>query len=172
MSSYQWLEQRRSKRQQHCFNRQSGSNTSSRHLERGTNDRGRMMERPTLSLESSFVVNATLLASGAIAGALEFITHLTVSHMKTPPAFHAFIDASVVSLMTIALVGVCIASVKARRRAMIEQIRIASDLNHHLRNALQVITQRHYLPEEKQGQAVLKSLDRIDEALKRLTEAH
>ena len=89
--------------------------------------------------------------------------------MKTAPAYHALIDAVVVAFMTIALVGVCIASVKARRQTVLDQIRTASELNHHLRNALQVITHSRYLPEEKQAQAVFESVDRIDGALKRLT---
>jgi hypothetical protein len=120
------------------------------------------------SFESPLLRNATLLASGAVAWTLEFITHMAVSRTKMPAAYDAFVDARVVALMTIALVGVWIRSAAARQRAMLQQIRIASDLNHHLRNALQVITQSRYLPEEKQAQAVLASIDRIEEALKQL----
>ncbi len=119
--------------------------------------------------DSRFIVNATLIACGLAAGALEFATHMAADHMNTPPAYHAFIDATVVALITMALVGVCIASAKARRHAVLDQIRIASELNHHLRNALQVITQSRYLPKEKQAQAVFSSIDRIDETLKKLT---
>lgn len=128
----------------------------------------RVPHRLMVSLESPLVMNLTLLASGAIAGTLEFITHLTVIRMKMPAAFDAFFDAAVVALMTIALVGVCIKYAAARHRVMLQKIRTASDLNHHLRNALQVITQSRYLPEEKQAQAVYASMDRIEEALRRL----
>jgi hypothetical protein len=128
----------------------------------------RVHHRLMVSLQSPLVMNLTLLASGAIAGTLEFITHLTVIRMKMPPAFDAFFDAGVVALMTIALVGVCIKYAAARQRVMLQKIRTASDLNHHLRNALQVITQSRYLPEEKQAQAVYASIDRIEEALRRL----
>jgi hypothetical protein len=119
--------------------------------------------------DSRFIVNATLIACGVIAGTLEFATHMAVDHMNTPPAYHALIDAAMVALITIALMGVCIASAKARRHAVLDQVRTASELNHHLRNALQVITQSRYLPEEKQAEAVFSSIDRIDETLKRLT---
>jgi hypothetical protein len=171
MSSFQWPEQSRvaPRNISHKSTTGLGRNPSKVSMGQPVSEKRAAVARLLPTFESSLVVNVTLLASGAIAGILEFITHIAVSHMKTPPAFHAFIDSSVVSLMTIALVGVCIASVKARRQAIAEQIRIASDLNHHLRNALQVIANSHYLPEEKQGQAVIASLDRIDEALKRLS---
>jgi len=119
--------------------------------------------------DSPWFANGFLLASGVIAGSLEFITHLAVGRMKVTAEYHAFIDAGVIALMTIALVGVCFASARARRQRTLERMRTASDLNHHVRNALQVITLSRYLPEEKQSQAVYTSIDRIDEALKRLS---
>ena len=128
----------------------------------------RLVERLVPSFESNFAVAVTLILSGAVAGAMEFITHLVVAHVHAPLAFHAFIDASVICLMTMALVGVAIASVRARRQAGIRQIRAVAELNHHLRNALQVISQSRYLPEDKQAQAVLDSTGRIDEVLRRM----
>lgn len=131
--------------------------------------RQRKLARLIDSFDSPWLVNGVLLASGVIAGFLEFFTHLAVGHMKVTAAYHAFIDAGVIALMTIAMVGVCFASARAKRQVMLEKIRTASELNHHLRNALQVITQSRYLPEEKQNEAVFTSIDRIDEALKRLS---
>ena len=43
-----------------------------------------------------------------------------------------------------------------------------AELNHHVRNALQVIRESHYLPEDRQAQAVMESVDRIDRTLKHL----
>jgi hypothetical protein len=128
----------------------------------------RLKESFVSSFDSSLAVAVTLLLSGAVAGSMEFITHLVVSRMHTPLEFHAFIDASVMCFMTMTLVGVAIASIRARRQAAVRQIRAVAELNHHLRNALQVIAQSRYLPEEKQSQAVLVSIGRIDEALRRL----
>ncbi len=128
-----------------------------------------ILRRIVPGFDSRLIVNATLIGCGIIAGSLEFATHLAVDRMNTPSAYHALIDATVVAFMTMALVSVCIASAKARRHAMLNQIRTASELNHHLRNALQVIANSRYLPEEKQAQAVFSSIDRIDETLKRLT---
>jgi hypothetical protein len=131
--------------------------------------RPRLIEKLVPSFDSTFVVLAALLLSGAIAAALEFMTHIAVSRMHTPLAYHAFIDASVITLMTIALVGVGITSARARRHTIILQIRTVEELNHHLRNALQVIALSRHLPEDKQAQAVFDSMDRIAQALRRIT---
>lgn len=128
----------------------------------------RLIERLVPSFDSRLSVAVTLILSGAVAGAMEFMTHLVVAHMHAPLAFHAFIDASVMCSMTMLLVGVAIASVRARKQAGIRQIRAVAELNHHLRNALQVISQSRYLPEDKQAQAVLDSTGRIDEVLRRM----
>lgn len=128
----------------------------------------RLVERLVPSFNSGFVIWAALVLSAGVAGSLEFMTHLAVARLHTPLAYHAFIDASVIALMSMALVGVCITSVRTRRKAVIQQIRAVEQLNHHLRNALQVIAQSRYLPEEKQAQAVFDSMDRIEEALRLL----
>ncbi len=173
MSSFRWLAEERAKRgklsQPSILNSSSGSSDISVAARLIDSNRG-VQHRLLASFESALVRNATLLASGAIAGGLEFITHVAIGRMNMPAVYDAFVDASLVALMTIALVGVCISSAGARQRAMLKQIRIASDLNHHLRNALQVITQSRYLPEEKQADAVFASIDRIEETLKRLDQ--
>jgi hypothetical protein len=163
MSSFQWPQPGRSQQPK------SASSGFPSHASQVPGPGPSKLDRFVPSFDSRLVINFTLLASGAIAGVLEFVTHLAVSRMNTPPAFHAFIDASVVSLMTIALVGVCIALARAKRQAIEEQIRTAADLNHHLRNALQVIANSTHLPEEKRAEALLASVDRIDDAIKRLT---
>jgi archaellum component FlaG (FlaF/FlaG flagellin family) len=162
MSSFQLPEPRRSKQQN-----SASSGFQSLVSKKPESSRSKL-DRFIPSFDSALIVNVTVLVSGAIAGVLEFVTHLAVSRMNTAPAYHAFIDASVVSLMTIALVGVCIASARAKRQAMQEQIQTAADLNHHLRNALQVIANSSHLPEEKRAEALLASVDRIDEAIGRL----
>jgi hypothetical protein len=129
--------------------------------------RGRFAEMFVPSFDSTLVIVITILVSGVIAGSLEFMTHLAVAHMQTPLASHALLDASVIALMTMALVAAGIATVRAKRLAVIRQLRTVEELNHHLRNALQVIAQNHYLPEDKRAQAMFDSMDRIDDVLRR-----
>lgn len=120
-------------------------------------------------VDSPWLVNVFSIAIGVAAGLLEFFTHLVIGRMNVRAGYHAFVDASLIALLAIALVGMCFASARARRKVMLDRVRTASDLNHHVRNALQVITLSRYLPEEKQSEAVYSSIDRIDDALKRLS---
>ena len=132
----------------------------------------RWAERLFPSLDSTSVVVTTVLVCGALAGFLEFVTHLAVARLRPPLELHAFMDAVVIGLMTMGLVTVSVTAARARRQRMLEDIRTVSELNHHVRNALQVISQSRYLPEEQQTKAVLDSVDRIDETLRRLFPAH
>ena len=53
-----------------------------------------------------------------------------------------------------------------RRRAIIEKLRTIELMNHHVRNALQIITYAQYTPDqEKQVQVVRESVARIEWAL-------
>jgi uncharacterized membrane protein len=49
-----------------------------------------------------------------------------------------------------------------------QEMHTVAELNHHVRNALQVIRDSHLLPEDKQAQAVIESVERIDNTLRRL----
>jgi hypothetical protein len=53
-----------------------------------------------------------------------------------------------------------------RRKQIAQQVKIVSDLNHHLRNALNIILNSHYLPADSQKDAILESVERIDRALR------
>jgi hypothetical protein len=134
-------------------------------------DEPRWLERLTSSFNSRATSVLTVLACGAIAGALEYMTHIAVAHMGPPLAFHASVDAGVIALLTMTIVSAGIVAARARRRRMIQELKTVAELNHHVRNALQVIRDSHLLPEEQQTQAVIESVDRIDKTLRRLFPA-
>jgi hypothetical protein len=88
--------------------------------------------------------------------------------MRTPLRAHASVDALVIAFLTMMLVSVVITAARARRRQVLKEMRTIAELNHHVRNALQVIRDSHFLPEDRQAQAVMDSVERIDVTLKRL----
>lgn len=55
-----------------------------------------------------------------------------------------------------------------RREQMRARVKVVSDLNHHLRNALSVILNSHFLPENVQTSAILDGVERIDLALRHI----
>ena len=127
-----------------------------------------VIDRLIASVDSRRAAALAIVICGALAGLLEFITHLAVASLRPPLQFHAGVDALVIAVLTMTLVSVVIAAARARRYQVIQEMRTVAELNHHVRNALQVIRDSHLLPEDKQAQAVIESVERIDSTLRRL----
>ena len=59
-----------------------------------------------------------------------------------------------------------------RERFLEQRLRVIALMNHHVRNALQVITYSHYLkPEERQVEQVKEAVERIEWALREVLPA-
>jgi hypothetical protein len=127
-----------------------------------------VIDRLIASVDSRRVAALAVVVCGALAGTLEFITHLAVASLRPPLRFHAGVDALVIAFLTMTLVSVVIAAARARRHQVLQEMRTVAELNHHVRNALQVIRDSHLLPEDRQAQAVIESVERIDSTLRRL----
>jgi hypothetical protein len=121
--------------------------------------------------ESQRMAFTIVVVGGVIVAILEYITHSLVSNLRGSVALDAFIDAGVIALFTMVLLGIIIAAGRAWREKMNEDMRSVAELNHHVRNALAVIRDSHLLPTEVQTQAVIESVDRIDRTLRRLFPA-
>lgn len=133
-----------------------------------TSDGLSLFERFVATFDSRAMAVIAVLLSGVLAGLLEFITHLAVAKSRPPLQFHAGVDAAVVASITMILVSVIIAAARARRRQVLKEMTTVAELNHHVRNALQVIRDSHLLPEDRQAQAVIESVERIDRTLRHL----
>ena len=55
-----------------------------------------------------------------------------------------------------------------RRQQTARQLQMISELNHHIRNALEVIVGSQYAPDSERARLVLQSVDRIDQTLDEL----
>jgi hypothetical protein len=75
-------------------------------------------------------------------------------------------DALTAGVLAGIAVGIALAVAHFRRKQIAAQVKVVSDLNHHLRNALNIILNSHYLPAESQKDAILESVERIDRALR------
>jgi hypothetical protein len=119
-------------------------------------------------LESDRGAVAAIVFAGVLIAVLEYVTHSLVATLRAPVALDAIVDATVIAIFTMLLLGVVLAARRAWRNKVAEELRTISDLNHHVRNALQVIRDHHLLPTEIQAQAVVDSVNRIDDTLRRL----
>lgn len=130
--------------------------------------RPRLIDRVVASVDSRSAAVAVIILCGTLAGCVEFLTHMAVARMRTPLKWHAGADAILIAVLTMSLVSLVIATARARRRQVLQEMRTVAELNHHVRNALQVIRESHLLPESQQAQAVVESVERIDRTLRRL----
>jgi hypothetical protein len=77
-------------------------------------------------------------------------------------------DAILTGLFCAIIVTIALGTERFRREQFRERVKAVSDLNHHLRNALEVIMHGHLLPESTQTAAILESVERIDHALQKI----
>ncbi len=116
------------------------------------------------------IVIATL-ASGVIAGALEYIIHTAVTGARVALDLPTIIDSAMMAGITAGLVYILLTEWRARRRLVVQRLRIIAELNHNVRNALQMILYSRFLPPTEQTQALLDSVDRIESTLEELFPA-
>lgn len=126
------------------------------------------LQRATARFDSKPFAVCFIIACAVLAALLEYATHLTVDMFAIPPSMHAALDACVVSGLTLLLVSTAVTAIRRRRKYVLDAVQTVAELNHHVRNALQVIRDAHYLPEDEQADAVIGSVDRIDTTLRRL----
>jgi hypothetical protein len=121
--------------------------------------------------EPNSLRSRTVLAGGLTVAVVEYLTHSLVAHSRASLALNALIDASVIAVFMIVLLGVVVAAARVQRNAIAKEMRTVGELNHHVRNALQIIRESHRLPTDKQTEAVIESVDRIDRTLRTLFPA-
>lgn len=84
---------------------------------------------------------------------------------------YATIDAIVIGCVAATIGALVLVGVRERRKRDIEHLRTVAELNHSVRNALEVIVHSHYLSRNDHTTEVLESVDRIDRTLRTLFPA-
>jgi len=77
-------------------------------------------------------------------------------------------DSFTAGLLAALAVWLALAAGHFRQKQIKDQVQTVADLNHHLRNALNIILNSHYLSAHEQKTAILASVDRIDRALQQI----
>lgn len=118
----------------------------------------------TLS-KSQFAVAVSCLAALVAAAAAKLMTVLALASLGTPPKYMRYQDAVQTGILAAAFVWVFLQAERARQREQQRQIQVVADLNHNLRNALEVILASEYLRQTDKASAILQGVERIDRAL-------
>jgi hypothetical protein len=74
-------------------------------------------------------------------------------------------DALITGVLAASFVWVLLGVERMRQQEQAKQVKVVADLNHHLRNALEVILASEYLGHDVKAGAILNSVERIDNAL-------
>jgi hypothetical protein len=110
-----------------------------------------------------------ILILALLAGVFEWTIHDLIQYFAPEPNIARILDSSTIAFLIAAITWIEIQAVQQRRRKVLEDMRVVSELNHHVRNALQVIQYASRVPEAKQQvQIIDESVERIDATLKEL----
>lgn len=110
---------------------------------------------------------AAAVLFGVSAGLLEYLVHLVVRTLQ--PQLQVIGDAFILGILASFFVAVIAAAARERHYKVKDDLRRIAEINHQVRNALQVIVYGEYSPESAQHRpAVLAGVAKIEAALKEL----
>lgn len=110
---------------------------------------------------------AVLLAIPAF-GLTQFAFHLGLRRLGASPLADAAIDAALVGIFFGLVSWSFLTAIGERRIRVREDLKRIAELNHEIRNALEIITYSQFDAESKRRSMVLESVNRIDVVLRRI----
>lgn len=108
----------------------------------------------------------TVMLSALVFGLLEFAIHLMLAYAGAPAFTDAVFDTALCGITFGLLLWLLLAAIRERRQRLREELERISEVNHEIRNALQIITDSHFNADPTHRQMVLNSVNRIDAVLK------
>ena len=110
-----------------------------------------------------------VLAIAVIASTIEYILHIAIFTYVPHEGVGRLLDSLTIGLVIAIITIIEIKAVQQRRNKVMDDMRVVRELNHHVRNALQIISYAARVPETKQQVAIIdESIARIDSTLKEL----
>ncbi len=102
-------------------------------------------------------------------GLFDFFVDFALNLAGVSPESEAAVQAGIVGIGA-AIVSYWLLAARRRRRVMVrEELTRVAELNHHLRNSLQIIVGAHYIAkDEEHAKMMLETAQAIDQVLKRL----
>jgi hypothetical protein len=107
-------------------------------------------------------------ACGGLFGTLEYGIMRGMPDSAVPGEYRSAIDAAIIAAGAAMFSWVILLGNRTRRRRVREEVARIAELNHEIRNALQVIAHTQHGAETEHRDLILQSVSRIDAVLKRL----
>lgn len=108
---------------------------------------------------------------GVAVGLFNFGVDRALIELEIGPDLHSGVQAAIAGVGAAVATLWILLAIRERRRRIADELSRVAELNHTLRNALEVIIGSHYPPEEQHNFMVLESAKRIDAKLKELFPA-
>lgn len=114
----------------------------------------------------------TVIAATLLFGLFEFVVSRWLIEIHVPPNLHCAVHATIVALGAGFALWLILHGIVDRRRMVDDELCRVAELNHTLRNALEVIVLAHHNGTDYEHKAiVLECTNRIDQKLKELFPA-
>lgn len=119
--------------------------------------------------DSPYRIAAVVLSCGVGVGLLDYAIHSAALRANASELAKGIFNATIIAFAAAIIVLLVLLSTRERRRRVLDDVRKIAQLNHHIRNALEVVVQSQYVPSSaEQRSAVLASAERIDRTLREL----
>jgi hypothetical protein len=110
-----------------------------------------------------------VLAIALIASSIEYLLHIAIVTYVPHVGMGRLLDSLTIGIVIAVITIIEVNAVQQRRTKVMDDMRVVRELNHHVRNALQIISYAARVPETKQQVAIIdESVARIDSTLKEL----
>lgn len=110
----------------------------------------------------------SVTAGTVLFGLFGYAVDAAMTSFEVPIDVHAGMVGAIVGLGAGLGFWMVLAGLRERQEHLAEEIQRVAELNHTIRNSLEVITWATYVPDEQHKAAVLESTTRIEEKLREL----
>ena len=120
-------------------------------------------------LHSPLRITTVVVLFGASASFIEYLIHLVVTTSSALPSVQALANSVILGMFAAFFGLLVLTAARERQHKVRDDLRRIAELNHQVRNALQVIVYGEYSPDNSQHRsAVLDGVGKIEAALREL----
>ncbi len=94
---------------------------------------------------SGAVSGASIAAAVVLFGTFDFLVDMLMVKLAVPPGHHAGVQATIMGVGAGGAIWLILLGNRERRRRVADELRRVAELNHTVRNSLEVIAHAHYL---------------------------
>lgn len=107
-------------------------------------------------------------STGIAFGAVNFISDRFIILPRASPELHSWVEATSMGVLAGALLLLFLLGTHSRREMLASELARVAELNHTLRNSLEVIIHSHYLEHEPHSELMIQTAEAMNMKLRQL----